>query len=71
MTARRGSQGFSWLYKLRRVAHWRGLSWEYFRDLDDDDQAAYVAEYDTEHMFEYQDALDRLRKQRRMSRRGR
>jgi hypothetical protein len=34
-----------------------------------DDQAAYVAEYDIENGYEYQEALDRLRKQRRASRR--
>jgi len=51
------------------VARWRGLTWEYFRELDGDDQAAYAAEYDIEHGFEYQEALDRLRKQRRASRR--
>lgn len=66
---KRGSQSYAWIYKLRRVARWRGLTWEYFRDLESDDQAAYVAEYDIEHGFEYQEALDRLRKQRRASRR--
>ena len=50
------------------MARWRNVPWEYFRELDTDDQAAYVAEYDIEHMFDYQEALDQLRKRRRMSR---
>lgn len=60
--------GFTFLFKLRRVARWRGLSWEYFRDLDTDDQAAYVAEYDIEHKLDALESLDRLRKQRRRGR---
>ena len=59
------------MYKLRAVARWRALPWEYFRELDTDDQAAYVAEYDVAHAFEYQAAIDQLRKQRRANRRGR
>lgn len=55
---------------MRRVAKWRGLPWEYFRELDTDDQAAYVAEYETEMKFDYLDAIDRLRKQRRAAKRG-
>src|SRR5262245_62498043 len=43
-----GSARFSWLFYLRRVARWRRLTWEYFRELDTDDQAAYVAEYEIE-----------------------
>lgn len=54
---------------MRVVARWRGLSWEYFRELDTDDQAAYAAEYDTQLAFDYQEAVDRLRKQRRAGRR--
>lgn len=65
----KGPEGFNLLFKLRRVARWRGVPWEYFRELDTDDQAAYVAEYDVEHEFDYQAAIDRLRKQRRMSKR--
>lgn len=53
------------------VARWRNLTWEYFRDLESDDQAAYVAEYDVHMKFGYLDALDRARKQRRNAKRGR
>jgi hypothetical protein len=61
---------FSWLFYLRRVARWRSLPWEYFRELDTDDQAAYVAEYEIEMKLDSLDAIDNLRKQRRMARRG-
>jgi len=69
--AKKGSASFNWLLKLRMVARWRNLTWEYFSTLDTDDQAAYVAEYETAMMFEYQEAIDRLRKQRRAAKRGR
>lgn len=59
----------SWLFVLRRVARWRGLSWEYFRRLDTDDQAAYIAEYQIETKLEALDALDQARKRKRMSKR--
>lgn len=65
-----GNVKFSWIFHLRRVAQWRGLTWEYFRELDIDDQAAYAAEYAIEHELEYHDAVDRMRKERRMARRG-
>lgn len=29
------------------MARWRGLSWETFRRLHPDDQAGYIAEYET------------------------
>lgn len=71
MPTRGGPQKFNWLYKLRMVARWRDLSWEYFRELDTDDQAAYVAEYETQMSFDYHQALDLERKRRRAARRGR
>lgn len=71
MTTPKGSASYNWLYKLRLVARWRGLSWEYFRELETDDQAAYAAEYDTTHKFEALEAIDTLRKRRRAAKRGR
>ena len=56
---------------MRLVARWRGLTWEYFRELDTDDQAAYAAEYEVEMKFGYLEAMDRLRRQRRNAKRGR
>lgn len=58
-----------WQFVMRRVARWRGLTWEYFRKLDSDDQAAYIAEYECEMKLEALDALDQARKRRRMSKR--
>ena len=52
------------------MARWRNLAWEEFRMLDTDDQAAYVAEYDTAMLFDYLEAVDRMRKQRRAAKRG-
>jgi hypothetical protein len=34
------------------VARWRGLTWEYFRTLEVDDQAAYIAEYEEQHKLD-------------------
>jgi len=61
----KGRAGFNWLYTLRRVAKWRGLTWEYFTQLDPDDAAAYVAEYLTETELESHEAIYQARKQRR------
>lgn len=60
----------SWLFYMRQVARWRGLTWEYFRELDVDDQAAYVAEYEIVTALDYHDTIDRMRQQRRKARRG-
>lgn len=38
--------------------------------LDTDDQAGYVAEYEIDMKFQYLEAVDRLRKQRRAAKRG-
>jgi hypothetical protein len=65
LQTKKGSQGFNWLFKLRTVARWRGLTWEHFRMLEIDDQAGYVAEYEIAMKFDYLEAMDRLRKQRR------
>lgn len=40
-----GPASYNTYFELRRCAHWRGLTWEYFRDLSDDEQADYLAEY--------------------------
>ena len=66
----KGHVSQTWLFYLRLVARWRGLTWEYFRELDTDDQAAYVAEYEITTKLDILDALDRLRKDRRRAKRG-
>jgi len=65
----KGHTRFSWLFYLRRVARWRGLTWEYFREQDTDDQAAYVAEYEIETKLDTLEAMEQIRKQRRRGRR--
>ena len=42
-----GRSAYSALYHWRCVARWRGLTWEAFRMLPPDDQAGYIAEYET------------------------
>jgi hypothetical protein len=69
LTAPKSLAKLGWLFVLRRVARWRGLTWESFRRLDTDDAAAYVAEYECEMKLESLDALDQARKRRRMSKR--
>jgi hypothetical protein len=32
---------------MRSAVKWRGLTWEYFCELDEPDQAGYIAEYET------------------------
>lgn len=46
-TAPTGRSRYSELYHWRCVARWRGLTWEAFRRLHPDDQAGYIAEYET------------------------
>jgi hypothetical protein len=61
----RSSAIFHW----RSCARWRGLSWEHFRDLDPDDQAAYLAEYETTMALEYLEAEASRKAAERTSRR--
>jgi hypothetical protein len=55
------------------VARWRGLTWEYFRRLQPDDQAGYIAEYETAIRLESLEAeADRKEAERKAkSQRGR
>jgi hypothetical protein len=54
--AGRGRAAYATVYHWRRVAKWRGLTWEYFRKLAPDDQAGYIAEYETEAHLDHLEA---------------
>jgi hypothetical protein len=46
-SAPKSETGYSILYHMRSAVKWRGLTWEYFCELDEQAQAGYVAEYET------------------------
>ncbi len=50
------------------VARWRGLSWEYFRRLHPDDQAGYIAEYETVNALDGLEARAAAREAERKAR---
>lgn len=66
-----GNAGYSTLYHWRACARWRGLTWEYFRSLSADDQAGYIAEYETAlklETLEYEAARKAAERKARRSR---
>ena len=67
---RTGYSSYSTLYHWRCVARWRGLTWEYFRRLPPDDQAAYIAEYETALRIENLEAEAQRKEAERRAKRG-
>lgn len=67
----RGRASYSALFEWRTVARWRGLTWEYFRRLAPDDQAAYIAEYRTTLKLDGLEAREAQKDAERHARRAR
>lgn len=64
-----GKASSSALYHWRSIARWRGLSWEYFRTLDPDAMAGYIAEYETATSLEALEAEQARKEAARRARR--
>jgi hypothetical protein len=56
---------------MRSAAKWRGITWEYFSELDTQAQAGYLAEYETAGRLQALEAEHQRREQARKQRQAR
>jgi hypothetical protein len=67
----KGDVSYSAIFHWRKVAKWRGLTWEVFCELEPDAQAGYIAEYECEARLSSLEAEHQRKEQERKSRQAR